>query len=175
MAQRAAEPAWRSSSPVRTRISCSWSRRRFECSIRMTRSDTLFGAEEVAKTGVEPTQIVDWLSLTGDAVDNIPGVPGVGAKTASEFVTPIWLRRRVVSPAGGSRVGAGAGSLQASAEVVRPEQELVRLKEERSVTVLGGDGQQTGRRRGVARALFGWGFKTMRAGTGGRPPQGGFF
>ena len=32
----------------------------------------------VAKTGVRPEQIVDWLSLVGDAADNIPGVPGVG-------------------------------------------------------------------------------------------------
>src|SRR5271156_3580187 len=51
------------------------------------KTDTLWGAEEVrAKTGVEPTQIVDWLSLTGDAVDNIPGVTGVGPKTATELL-----------------------------------------------------------------------------------------
>jgi len=36
----------------------------------------------VAKTGVQPSQIVDWLSLVGDAADNIPGVPKVGVKTA---------------------------------------------------------------------------------------------
>ncbi len=52
------------------------------------KTDALWGAEEVKrKTGVEPTQIVDWLSLTGDAVDNIPGVPGVGAKTAANLLT----------------------------------------------------------------------------------------
>lgn len=32
--------------------------------------------------GVRPDQIADFLALTGDAVDNIPGVPGVGPKTA---------------------------------------------------------------------------------------------
>lgn len=32
--------------------------------------------------GVEAAQIVDLLALTGDAVDNVPGVPGVGSKTA---------------------------------------------------------------------------------------------
>ena len=37
----------------------------------------------VAKTGVRPEQIVDWLSLVGDSADNIPGVPGVGVKTAA--------------------------------------------------------------------------------------------
>ncbi len=34
------------------------------------------------KFGVRPDQIVDLLALAGDAVDNIPGVRGVGAKTA---------------------------------------------------------------------------------------------
>lgn len=38
------------------------------------------------KFGVEPAQIADYLALTGDAVDNIPGVPGVGPKTASALL-----------------------------------------------------------------------------------------
>ena len=36
-----------------------------------------------ARHGVEAHQIADYLALTGDAVDNIPGVPGVGPKTAA--------------------------------------------------------------------------------------------
>ncbi len=40
----------------------------------------------VEKFGVRPTQIVDYLGLAGDAVDNIPGVKGVGAKTASSLL-----------------------------------------------------------------------------------------
>ena len=40
----------------------------------------------LSKTGVRPDQIVDWLSLIGDAVDNIPGVTGVGPKTATELL-----------------------------------------------------------------------------------------
>ena len=34
------------------------------------------------KFGVKPEQLADYLALVGDAVDHIPGVPGVGAKTA---------------------------------------------------------------------------------------------
>lgn len=37
----------------------------------------------VAKFGVRPEQMVDFLALAGDAVDNIPGVRGIGAKTAA--------------------------------------------------------------------------------------------
>ncbi len=36
--------------------------------------------------GVRPDQIADYLALTGDAVDNIPGVPGVGPKTAAALL-----------------------------------------------------------------------------------------
>jgi len=38
------------------------------------------------KTGVYPEQIVDWLALTGDTVDNIPGVEGLGPKTAAKLL-----------------------------------------------------------------------------------------
>jgi 5'-3' exonuclease len=36
--------------------------------------------------GVHPHQIADFLGLTGDTVDNIPGVPGIGAKTAASLL-----------------------------------------------------------------------------------------
>ena len=42
------------------------------------------GVEE--KYGVTPQQIPDYLGLMGDTADNIPGVPGVGPKTASKFL-----------------------------------------------------------------------------------------
>src|SRR5262249_26019138 len=38
------------------------------------------------KLGVRADQVADFLALTGDAVDNIPGVPGIGAKTAAALL-----------------------------------------------------------------------------------------
>ena len=38
------------------------------------------------RLGVHPQQVADYLALCGDAVDNIPGVPGVGAKTAAALL-----------------------------------------------------------------------------------------
>ena len=40
-----------------------------------------------AKFGVPPARIPDWLALVGDAVDDLPGVPGFGAKTAAAVLT----------------------------------------------------------------------------------------
>lgn len=39
-----------------------------------------------ARYGVHAHQIADYLGLTGDAIDNIPGVPGIGAKTAAALL-----------------------------------------------------------------------------------------
>ncbi|WP_422101464.1 5'-3' exonuclease H3TH domain-containing protein [Atlantibacter hermannii] len=48
-----------------------------------TMTNTILGPEEVAtKYGVPPDLIIDFLALMGDSSDNIPGVPGVGEKTA---------------------------------------------------------------------------------------------
>jgi 5'-3' exonuclease len=47
----------------------------------------LLGPKQVKeKWGVEPGQIAEILALTGDSTDNIPGVPGVGAKTAAQLI-----------------------------------------------------------------------------------------
>ena len=47
----------------------------------------VIGEKEVLeKFGVKPNQVIDVQSLAGDSSDNIPGVPGIGIKTASELI-----------------------------------------------------------------------------------------
>jgi DNA polymerase-1 len=48
---------------------------------------TVVGPDEVLETrGVRPDQIADWLALVGDTADNIPGVKGIGDKTAVQLL-----------------------------------------------------------------------------------------
>jgi len=95
------------------------------------KTETVWTADQVrAKTGVEPSQIVDWLSLIGDSVDNIPGVPGVGPKTATDLlrqfgsVTVLYGRLHEVAS---ERL---RNALTAAAGAVRRNRELVRLRED---------------------------------------------
>lgn len=55
---------------------------------RMGNGIEILGVEEVkAKFEVEdPLQVIDYLGMMGDAADNIPGLPGVGDKTAKKFI-----------------------------------------------------------------------------------------
>jgi len=92
------------------------------------KSETVWRAEQVrAKTGLDPEQVVDWLSLIGDAVDNIDGVPGVGPKTATDLlkqfgsIDNLYARLDEVKS---ERIRANLQSAEAS---VRRNQKLIRL------------------------------------------------
>lgn len=82
----------------------------------------------VAKTGVEPHQIVDWLTLIGDSVDNIPGVPGVGTKTATQLLRQFGSLEAVYQQIDAITSIRTRTSLEHSKEQVRRNQELIRLR-----------------------------------------------
>ncbi len=57
------------------------------CVLNPTRGDWLCDPAEVERVlGVRPDQVVDLLALRGDAVDNIPGAPGIGEKGARDLI-----------------------------------------------------------------------------------------
>ncbi|HNE00815.1 MAG TPA: 5'-3' exonuclease H3TH domain-containing protein, partial [Plasticicumulans sp.] len=61
----------------------------------------------IAKFGVPPAGIVDLLALMGDSVDNIPGVPGVGPKTAAKWLAEHGSLAALVAAADGIKGKAG--------------------------------------------------------------------
>ncbi|MBY0522946.1 MAG: DNA polymerase I [Gemmataceae bacterium] len=64
-----------------------------------------FGRDELLKDwGITPEQVVDFQSLVGDAVDNVPGVPGIGPKTATKLLQEHGTLEKVIEAA--ARVAA---------------------------------------------------------------------
>jgi len=61
----------------------------------------------IAKFGVPPERIVDWLTLVGDTVDNVPGVAKVGPKTAVKWLTEYGSLEAVIAVA--DRIGGVVG------------------------------------------------------------------
>jgi DNA polymerase-1 len=61
----------------------------------------------IAKFGVPPSRIVDYLTLVGDTVDNVPGVDKVGPKTAVKWLTEFGSLDGVVAAAPGIKGAAG--------------------------------------------------------------------
>src|SRR5204862_2983267 len=62
-------------------------------------NETLDEAGVVAKFGVRADQVLDLLTLTGDAIDNVPGVPKVGPKTAAKWLTQYGSLDKLVEDA----------------------------------------------------------------------------
>jgi DNA polymerase-1 len=60
-----------------------------------------------AKFGVEPSAIVDYLTLVGDTVDNVPGVVGVGPKTAAKWISEYGSLDGVMAAAPSIKGAAG--------------------------------------------------------------------
>src|SRR3546814_11328006 len=62
---------------------------------------TLISYEEVEKKfGVHPNQVIDVQALAGDAVDNVPGVPGIGVKTAAQLIHEFGSLENLLEQAG---------------------------------------------------------------------------
>ena len=85
-------------------------------------------AEVVAKTGVRPEQVVDWLSLIGDAVDNIPGVPGVGSKTATQLLQKYDSIESLMGRLAEVKSESQRTNLQASADSLLRNRRLISLR-----------------------------------------------
>lgn len=87
-------------------------------------------AEVVEKFGVGPDKVVDVQSLMGDSVDNVPGVPGIGQKTAAALIQEYGDLDTLLARAGEIKQEKRRQSLIEHAEMARLSRELVRLKDD---------------------------------------------
>jgi DNA polymerase-1 len=95
------------------------------------KTEAIWTDEQVrAKTGVEPSQIVDWLSLIGDSVDNISGVPGVGPKTATDLLKQFGSVEKIFSRLGEVKSERLRVALENAKARVERNQKMVRLRDD---------------------------------------------
>ncbi|MFQ3595971.1 MAG: 5'-3' exonuclease H3TH domain-containing protein, partial [Sphingomonadaceae bacterium] len=98
-------------------------------SMRDTMQNRVFDEAAVQeKWGVPPGQLADVLALMGDSVDNVPGVPGVGPKTAAELVNQFGDVETVLAGLEEVRRPKLRENLGLHAEAVRLSRQLVELK-----------------------------------------------
>ena len=86
--------------------------------------------EVVEKFGVGPDKVGDVLSLMGDSVDNVPGVPGVGPKTATKLIQEFGDLESVLAAAPDMKPSKMRDNLIEHADKARLSKVLVTLKED---------------------------------------------
>lgn len=115
----------------------------------------------LARTGVAPEQVADWLALMGDAVDNIPGVPGVGPKTAADLLKQFGSVASLFARLAEVKSEKLRSALQASAQAVRRNLRLVQLHEVPCEFVPDQLAVRPARREQLRELFQRWGFKGM--------------
>jgi len=86
--------------------------------------------EVIEKFGVEPKKVIDVQSLAGDSIDNIPGVPGIGVKTAALLINEYDNLDNLLEKASNIKQNKRRESLIEFADQARLSRELVTLKED---------------------------------------------
>ncbi|MBI1391159.1 MAG: DNA polymerase I [Alphaproteobacteria bacterium] len=102
---------------------------------RVTMFDTMknrrIGREEVIeKFGLGPEKVVDIQALAGDSVDNVPGVPGIGVKTAAQLIEEFGDVETLLARAGEIKQTKRRENLIEFAENARISKQLVQLKDD---------------------------------------------
>jgi DNA polymerase-1 len=80
--------------------------------------------------GIRPDQVVDFLALTGDSVDNVPGVPGIGEGYAAAFLKEFGTLDRLLNEVSLVKAPKKRQSLREHAETARRARQLVTLRDD---------------------------------------------
>ncbi|PFX11465.1 DNA polymerase I, partial [Stylophora pistillata] len=82
------------------------------------------------KFGVSPEQVIEVQALAGDSSDNVPGVPGIGLKTAAQLITEFGSLENLLNKTDQIRQPKRRQMLEKHAEDARISKELVKLKDD---------------------------------------------
>jgi DNA polymerase-1 len=94
------------------------------------------GVDEVfTKFGVTPDKVIEVQALCGDSVDNVPGVPGIGVKTAAELINTYGTVENLLDHVDEIKQNARREKLRENAELARISKRLVTLSQDVPVEI----------------------------------------
>ena len=99
------------------------------------RNRTIGRKEVEEKFGVGPDRVIDVQALAGDSSDNVPGVPGIGVKTAAELIREYGDLENLLAHADDIKQPKRRERLKENADLARVSRELVTLKRDVAVPV----------------------------------------
>jgi DNA polymerase-1 len=82
----------------------------------------------IEKWGVPPEKMIDLQAMTGDSVDNVPGIPGIGPKTAAQLLEEFGSLETLLERAGEIKQQKRRETIIANADKARLSRELVTLR-----------------------------------------------
>ncbi|MDF1610433.1 DNA polymerase I [Hoeflea sp. YIM 152468] len=88
----------------------------------------------IDKWGVPPEKMIDLQALTGDSVDNVPGIPGIGPKTAALLISEFGDLDTLLARAGEIKQNKRRENIIEFADKARISRELVRLRDDIDIT-----------------------------------------
>lgn len=98
--------------------------------------DKRFGVEEVVERfGLRPDQMVEMMGLAGDAIDNIPGVPGIGEKTAIELIKTFGTLENLLSSLDQVRQKKLKEKLETYGEQARLSRQLATIRTDLPISI----------------------------------------
>ncbi|MEL6744168.1 MAG: 5'-3' exonuclease H3TH domain-containing protein, partial [Pseudomonadota bacterium] len=101
-----------------------------------TMKDRRVGVDEVVeKFGVQPDKMIDLQALAGDSTDNIPGVPGIGPKTAAQLLEEFGTLETLLERAGEIKQNKRRENLIEFADLARISKRLVTLDQQTPLDV----------------------------------------
>jgi len=119
-----------------------------------TMKNRTIGPDEVRERfGVPPDKVVDVQALAGDSTDNVPGVPGIGVKTAAELINEFGDLETLLARASEIRQPKRRERLTEFAPQARLSRQLVKLKDDVPLAV---PPERLGVREPVPEALLGF-------------------
>lgn len=131
----------------------------------------MIGEKEVfEKFGVTPDKVIDVQALCGDASDNVPGVAGIGVKTAAELINTYGSLENLLNNVAEIKQPKRRETLENNAELARISKRLVTLCDTVSVSIPVQD-LVAGNQDKLAGFLEQQGFKSLLARLGVKPSQ----